>query len=80
MSTPKLSKRAKAMLRRLYDGRFYADKTNMVGPVMQELLDAGFVVSGGRVESIVRCWMPKGTKPFKCEKFPEMPEWLKSSH
>lgn len=83
MSIPKhptLSKRATALLHRLYDERFYPDATNCVGPVMQELLDAGLVVSGGRVAKIVRCYMPKGVKPFKCEKYPEKPEWLKSSH
>lgn len=73
----KLSKRATKLLHKIYEGRFYPDTTNMVGPVMKELLDAGLVVSGGRVTKIVRCFMPRGVKRFMIEKYPEKPKWLR---
>ncbi len=77
---PKISKRATTLLHRLYEGHWYPDVTNMVGPVMQELIDAELVVSVGRVAKIVRCYVPKGTRPdYKPSTIPEKPKWLTSS-
>lgn len=76
--SPKLSKRATKLLHRLYDEHFYphdgADAPP--GSAMRELIDAGLVVSGGRVARIIRCYLPKGVKPFKVEHFPSKPKWL----
>lgn len=76
----KLSKRATKLLHRLYEEHFYPHLGgDTATPAMQELIDAGLVVSGGRVAKIMRCFMPKGTTPFKIEKIPRKPKWLTSS-
>lgn len=75
---PKLSKRAIKLLNRLYDEHFYphTGEDAKEGSAMRELIDAGLVVSGGRVAVIRRCYMPVGVKPFKVESYPDRPKWL----
>jgi len=62
----------------MYAGDFYTgDKHGLPTPVIQELIDAGLVGTMGRVQRIVRCYVPKGTKPFRLESIPKPPRWLK---
>lgn len=79
MSTPKLSKRAIALLRRLYRGAWYPTFDKAPPAAMKELLDAGLVVSGGRVKTIIAAFVPKGTKAFELEAIPKEPQWLKAA-
>lgn len=55
---PKLSKRAEAMLERLKQGHFYKWDPNTTPAAMKELQAAGLVGTAGRVETVVRCWVP----------------------
>lgn len=74
----KLSKRATAMLHRLYEGAFYpCDISGPIPKAMQELIDAGLVQSGGRVVKIARYYVPRGHKPFVLDAMPRKPKWLK---
>lgn len=71
-----LSPKARKLYERVCDSANWYAGTGHVAleartpAAMQELLDAGLVVVGGRVERLVSCYVPKGTKPFKLEKFP----------
>jgi hypothetical protein len=68
---PQLSKRAQALLARVRDpGRFYVWRPEHESAAMRELMDAGLVVRQGRVNQIVACYVPKGTKPLRMEQFP----------
>lgn len=69
--TKQLSKRAAALLLRVHNqNRFYKVQAGPTPPAMQELIDAGLVVIGGRVNVICSAYIPKGTKPFRMEQFP----------
>lgn len=69
----KLSKAAKRVWKNLCAGKFYQPRAwgTKCPKAMQELVDAGLVVEGGRVQVIGRYYVPIGTKPFTCEKFPD---------
>lgn len=64
-----LSRRARKLLDRIHAGKFYR-WTDQPGPAMQELLDAGFVGTSGRVTKIEACFVPKGFKSMSHEKYP----------
>ena len=64
-----LSRTARKMLDRIHAGHFYK-WTDEPGPVMQELLDAGFVESSGRVVVVERFFVPKGFRSVSHEKYP----------
>lgn len=72
---PKLSKAAVKMLVRVYEGHFYPWQPEPHG-AMRELVDAGLVVSTGRVALLKSCYVPPGTRPAKLEAIPAMPNWL----
>jgi len=64
-----LSRRARKLLDRIHGGQFYK-WTPEPGPVMQELLDAGFIGTSGRVVLIERCYVPRGFKSISKETYP----------
>lgn len=72
----KLSKSAERLLIRVHRGDFYLwdgaprNKNTKTPKAMQELVNAGLVVVGGRVARVVSAYVPKGTKPLKCEQYP----------
>lgn len=69
-----ISKAAQKLLARVRNpNRFYRCKYPMPGRCMQELIDAGLVESGGRVNVVVACYVPVGTTPFHPEQFPAFP-------
>jgi hypothetical protein len=78
----KLSKRAIKMLHRLYEGQWYpAFIKGDIPKAMQELIDAGLVTTAGRIQRIVRCYVPKGTKPTNfIDRIPSKPKWLQNSN
>lgn len=70
----KCSKRAKDVMARLLDGKFYAvyDFYGVAGPkALKELSAAGLIKQQGRVKVLERCWVPYGTTEVTLEKFPE---------
>lgn len=75
LKQPNISKRATDLLKRIYDGRWYAAH-GRTPKAMAELVAAGLVVQGGRVRQIAACYVPPGTIPFQCETMPEPPKWL----
>lgn len=74
---PQLSKRALAMLNRLYEGRFYKDDaTGKPSKTMQELKDAGLVYRGARVMVFGSYYVPHGHTSFALDEMPPKPAWL----
>lgn len=70
----KLSKAAQKMLKRLREGKFYV-WAKEPPKAMLELQAAGLVGTAGRVETIVRCWVPiHGYKTFTPEQFQDIEE------
>ncbi len=67
---PGLSMRAKKLLKRLHDGRWYRCYANDTPQAMGELVKAGLVEKAGRWTTIVACYVPKGFIPVTMEKFP----------
>lgn len=68
---PKLSKRAEKMLERLKQGHFYKWDPQTTPEAMKELQAAGLVGTCGRVETVVRCWVPaEGYIPYVSEVLP----------
>lgn len=65
-----LSKPARKLLARVSSSRYYYRWRPPAGRYMQELIDAGLVVHGGRVNQISAFWMPVGVTPFQMEKYP----------
>jgi hypothetical protein len=65
-----LSKNAQKMLERLKAGSYYVWVPNKIPKAMLELQAAGLVGTCGRVNSIVRCWVPIGYRPHLPEYFP----------
>lgn len=69
---PELSKAAKRMLGRLRAGHFYMWDPLRIPKAMAELEAAGLVGTCGRVQTVVRCWVPAdGYLPFVNEVFEE---------
>ena len=69
---PELSKSAKRMLERLRAGHFYKWDPHQIPKAMAELEAAGLVGTCGRVQVMVRCWVPAdGYLPFVDEVFEE---------
>ena len=71
--TAKLSPRARKLYARVLAGAWYPwDGTGKRTPkAMQELVDAGLVVVGGRVQTVRAAYVPKGTKPYRLERYPK---------
>lgn len=70
----KLSKRAKKMLKRLREGKYYVWAAEPP-KAMLELQVAGLVGTARRIQTIVRCWVPThGYKPFTSEQFQDIEE------
>lgn len=70
-----LSKDAKQLLAKVSDAnnwfKAYDDKMSAKRKAaMQELVDAGLVGMGGRVVSMILCYVPRGMKPLKQEQYP----------
>lgn len=74
MNDKPLSKRAAKMLERLKAGAFYVWEPDKVPKAMEELEAAGLVGTCGRATRTVRCWVPKGYKPARQERFPGEPD------
>lgn len=67
-----LSPRAQRTWDKLRKGnKFYPVQFPEPGPVIKELIDKGYVMTGGRVARIVSCYVPCGTTPLTREQFPE---------
>lgn len=68
-----LSKRAQKLFHRIKDeGRFYRSFRVDTPKAMTELVEAGLVGESGRVNVVIRCYVPRrGFKPFRME------EWLR---
>lgn len=66
-----LSPRAKKLLARVRDGHWYRAYDEKTPAAMQELVAAGLVGTLGRVQTLVRCYVPKGTKPPIMERYPK---------
>lgn len=71
-----LSKRATALLHRLYEGHFYRTFDTKQPKAMQELIDNRLVYVDGRIFIIGSCYVPNGHKPFQIDEMPPKPEWL----
>lgn len=65
---PKLSIRAQKLYQRMLEGAWYRWGDTRTPQAMAELDAAGLVGTMGRVETIVRCWVPAGSEPFQLEK------------
>lgn len=74
MKRPPLSPKAQKLWKRIQHGAWYSTSSPRTPAAMQELIEAGLVVTGGRVKSMESCFVPKGTKPFKLERYPEVKE------
>lgn len=61
-----ISPRASKLYSKICSGRFYR-WSHQPSALMKELIDAGLIVAGGRVASVVLCWVPQGTKPLRLE-------------
>lgn len=72
-----LSPRARTLLRGLHDGQWVSTFGKHMPKAMHELLEAGLVRAMGRVKVIESCFVPIGTKGFRCEIIPERPKWLR---
>jgi len=67
----RLSPAARKLFERVLDpDNFYKAHAPRVPKAMIELEVAGLVGTMGRVVSIERCYVPRGTRPLKLEKFP----------
>lgn len=64
---PVLSPRAQALYDRLLAGEFYRWGDKRTPKAMAELEALGLVGTMGRVETIVRCWVPSGSVPLQAE-------------
>lgn len=65
-----LSPRAASLYKRVCDGYWYKAHAENLPKAMDELVEAGLVVLGGRVEVMSSAYVPIGTKPFRVEQYP----------
>lgn len=70
-ASPRLTKRAQALLARIRSGAWYVPYAGKTPKAMDELLAAGLVEIGGRVAVMYLAYVPTGTKPFVREQYPE---------
>ena len=66
-----LSPRAKKLLARVRAGHWYRAYDEKTPAAMQELVSAGLVGTLGRVQTLVCCYVPKGTRPAIMERYPK---------
>lgn len=62
-----LSARARALLERLQEGRFYKARDPLTPKAMAELEAAGLVCLMARPVEIWACYVPVGSKPYRAE-------------
>lgn len=72
-----LSKRAKKLLCRIYDGDFYPAFSERTPQAMHELVAADLIGVAGRVIKLQACFVPPGTVALELERIPKAPKWLK---
>lgn len=71
MAAMALSKPAQRLWERVQKpGHWYRRQFPQAGKYMQELLDAGLVTYGARVNVISACYVPVGTEPLQQERYP----------
>lgn len=67
---PELSDRAKKLLRRIQEGRWYKAHADDTPKAMQELLDQGLVFVTGRVECVSAAYVAHGHQRFHMDEAP----------
>lgn len=65
-----LSPRAKKTWDKIREGKFYKTYALGLPYTIDELCSAGLIEVQGRVETVIACWVPVGTKEFKFEEYP----------